>query len=60
MIMDHLDVADTQGGVVRSMKLFGKMIDWAFVALWIAWMGVTAAAFVLVFIGWVGGMLHAV
>ena len=22
------------------MKLFGKMIDWAFVALWIAWMGV--------------------
>ncbi len=42
------------------MKLFGKMIDWAFVALWIAWMGVTAAAFVLVFIGWVGGMLHAV
>ena len=42
------------------MKLFGKMIDWAFVALWIAWMGVTAAAFVLVFIGWGGGMLHAV
>ena len=42
------------------MKLFGKMIDWAFVALWIAGMGVTAAVFVLVFIGWVGGMIHAV
>ena len=33
------------------MKLFGKILNWAFVALWIAWMGVTTASFVMVFIG---------
>ena len=42
------------------MRLFGKMIDWAFVALWIVWMGLAAVAAVVVLIGWVGGMIHAV
>jgi hypothetical protein len=39
------------------MKLFGRMIDWAFVALWFAWMGLAVAASVAVLIGWVMGMI---
>ena len=42
------------------MKLVGRMLDWAFVALWFAWMGLAAVATVVVLIGWVGGMIHAV
>ena len=42
------------------MRLFGKMIDWAYL-LWIAaWVGMTAGLFVTVLIGWVMGFFHAV
>ena len=38
------------------MRLFGKILDWAYL-LWIAvWVGMTAGLFVAVFIGWVMGL----
>ena len=39
------------------MRLFGKMIDWAYL-LWIAaWVGMTAGLFISVFISWGMGTL---
>jgi hypothetical protein len=39
------------------MKLFGKMIDWAYLLWIVAWMGMTAGLFISVFISWVMGTL---
>ena len=42
------------------MKLFGKILDWAYL-LWIAvWVGMTAGLFVSVLIGWAMGLFNAV
>ena len=39
------------------MKLFGKILDWAYLRWIAAWVGMTAGLFISVFISWVMGTL---
>ena len=41
------------------MKLFGKILDWAYYIWVCAWMGMTVGLFVSVLIGWAIGMFAA-